>query len=239
MSFSPIAVRTCLRPAALIALMALAPAACVGADGAESREEDSGLVIVVDRTGVARQDSWGSEVGSQTRARVERALADGVDRIHVTGAGSNTAQTATAATVDVDAIDANTPARRREQERRLVNQVAMVASRLASQPVDTGGTDIVAALRQAADSCSSPDLASCSILLLSDMEDARVVRSTDPATAAGQLASQMPALTGVTVEVSGLGASGSDAATVSRVEETWTRLLTQAGAVDVRMARSL
>jgi hypothetical protein len=75
--------------------------------------------------------------------------------------------------------------------------------------------------------------------VISDLEDQRVLAAPSAEAAVEELGELVPDLTGVSVQVSGLGASGADAATVQQVKATWLALFEQAGAVDVRIARSL
>jgi hypothetical protein len=216
--------------------------ACGGGGGEGRAESDRGVdlvVVAVDRTGVADQETWAAEVAGQVGARTERAMAEGASRLELIGIGSNTQQAARVVTVDLDGVDGNTAAKRDQARRRLVESVAAAAGHVAAQPVTTSGTDVLAALEQAADLCHGPGVRTCSILLASDMEDQRVSLAPSAEEAIAALASGMPDLAGVGVEVTGIGASGGGGAVATRVEAVWTQLFEQAGAVDVRIARSL
>lgn len=198
------------------------------------------VVVAVDRTGVADQQTWASEVAGQVGARTERALAEGATRLELIGIGSNTQQAARVVTVDLDGVEGNTAAKRDQARRRLVERVAAAAGQVAAQPVTTTtGTDVLAALEQAADLCHGPGVRTCSILLASDMEDQRVSLAASVDEAIAGLAPGMPDLDGVGVEVTGIGASGAGRSVTTRVEAVWAELFEQAGAVDVRIARSL
>lgn len=217
--------------------------ACGGGGGEGGGEAARGVdlvVVAVDRTGVADQQTWASEVAGQVGARTERALAEGATRLELIGIGSNTQQAARVVTVDLDGVEGNTAAKRDQARRRLVERVAAAAGQVAAQPVTTTtGTDVMAALEQAADLCHGPGVRTCSILLASDMEDQRASLAASVEEAVAGLAPGMPDLAGVGVDVTGIGASGAGGDVVTRVEAVWARLFEQAGAVDVRIARSL
>ncbi len=222
---------------AALSVLLLVLGGCTTGDGRPESRRD--LVLIPDRTGVAQSDTWSAEVISQVRSTLEAPANAGADRVHVLAIGSNTDQTALAAMADLTAIEGNTRAKRREVRERLIEDVASAAGQVASVPVDTYGTDVFAALHQAASLCQAPEVEDCSLLVLSDLEDQRVLAAASPEAAVEDLADLMPDLTGVAVQVSGLGASGVDVATVERVRTAWTGLLSEAGAVDVRIARSL
>jgi hypothetical protein len=226
-----------------VAVLALAGlVACGGGGGEGEGEADNAVdlvVVAVDRTGVADQQTWPEEVAGQVGARTERAMAEGATRLELIGIGSNTQQAARVVTVDLDGVEGNTAAKRDQARRRLVESVAAAAGQVAAQPVTTSGTDVLAALEQAADLCDGPGVRSCSILLASDMEDQRVSLAASDEEAIAGLAPGMPDLDGVAVEVTGIGASGAGGSVTTRVEAVWARLFEQAGAVDVRIARSL
>lgn len=197
------------------------------------------FVLAIDRTGLAQIESWSAEVATQTQAALEAAVADGVDHVDLIAVGSNTQQVATIAEADLNDIEGNTEAKRDAARQTLLDNIASAAAQAAAQPVDTAGTDVFAALDQAASLCQAPEVTECSMLLISDLEDQRVTGAPSAEEAITSLAPLMPDLTGVSVQVSGLGASGVDAATVQKVKAVWTELLQQAGAVDIRVARSL
>lgn len=196
-------------------------------------------IIVIDRTGIAQAESWQAEVAVQTQHALEAAVEDGVDLVDVISIGSNTDQTATVASVDFAEIEGNTGAKRAAARQSLVEQLVSAIAQVAAHPVETYGSDVFAALDQAASLCDAPEVTACSLLVISDLEDQRVLAASSPGAATEELGEFMPDITGVSVQVSGLGASGADAATVEQVEATWLALFEQAGAVDVRIARSL
>ena len=216
--------------------------ACSGGGGEGGGDDGQGVdlvVVAVDRTGVADRETWAAEVAGQVGARTERAMADGANRLELIGIGSNTQQAARVVTVDLGGVEGNTAAKRDQARRRLVESVAEAAGQVAAQPVTTNGTDVLAALEQAADLCHGPGVRSCSVLLASDMEDQRVSLATSVEDAVAGLSPGMPDLAGVHVEVTGIGASGAGGDVATRVETVWSQLFEQAGAVNVRIARSL
>jgi hypothetical protein len=226
-----------MRRRSAMCLVLVAAVACSSGD-----EAGDGLhrqVIAIDRTGVAHAESWQAEVAAQTQHALEAAVEEGVDLVDVISIGSNTDQTATAATADFSEIEGNTEAKRDAARQSLVDQLASAAAQVAAQPVDTSGSDVFAALDQTASLCHAPEVGECSVLVISDLEDQRVLAAPSPEATIEELGGLMPDLTGVSVQVSGLGASGADAATVQKIKAAWTGLLDQAGAVDVRIARSL
>jgi hypothetical protein len=214
--------------------------ALVGCTTAEERTASAHeLVVAIDRTGVAHADSWQQEVAVQTQAALEQAFTDDVDHVALLSIGSNADQTATVAEVDLTAVDGNTEAKRETARRALTEDIASAAAQVAAQPVETAGTDVFAALYQVASLCQAPEVTRCSAVIVSDLEDQRVLAALSPEAAVDELATLMPDLTDISVKVSGLGASGADAATVQKVKAAWTELLNRASAVDVRIARSL
>jgi hypothetical protein len=223
----------------VLALASVAFAACGGGNDASSQESSALTVVAIDRTGVAASQTWSTEVAAQVGGEVERALRDGVDLIEIIGIGSTPNDTVRWATIDLTQIEGNTRAKREAAREQLVAAAATAAQDLADIPVTTIGTDVVAGLREAAALCSSPDVEACSILLVSDLEDQRVTGAASAAEAIEALGPIMPKLGGIPVHVTGLGASGADSTVVTRVQETWDTLLQSAGAVDVRIARSL
>jgi hypothetical protein len=197
------------------------------------------MTIIVDRTGVAQAESWSAEVAVQTQQALKAAVDDGVDLVDIISIGSNTDQTATVASADFSSVEGNTEAKRDAARQSLVDQLVSATAQVAAQPVETSGSDVFAALDQAASLCAAAEVAQCSLLVISDLEDQRVLTASSPEATIEELGPLMPDLTGVSVQVSGLGASGAEAATVQKVKAAWTGLLDQAGAVDIRIARSL
>jgi hypothetical protein len=213
--------------------------ALIGCRTDDGNDDLHGLVIAIDRTGVAQADTWQAEVAAQTQVALETAMDEGVDQVALLSIGSNTDQTATVATADLTAIEGNTEAKREAARQTLIADIASAAAQVASRPVDTAGTDVFAALNQAASLCQAPDVTECSVLVFSDLEDLRVLAALSREAAVDELGDFMPDLTGVSVQVAGLGASGADASTVQTVRAAWLALFEQAGAVGVRIARSL
>jgi hypothetical protein len=214
-------------------------ASCGGGDHESSQGSSALTVVAIDRTGVAASKTWATEVATQVGGEVERAIRNGVDRIEIIGIGSTPKDTVRWATIDLTQLEGNTRAKREAAREQLVAAAATAAHDLADTPVTTYGTDVVAGLSEAAALCSSPDVGACSILLVSDLEDQRVTGTTSASEAVKALSPIMPKLDGIPVHVTGLGASGADSTAVTRVQETWVTLLRSAGAVDVRIARSL
>lgn len=104
----------------------------------------------------------------------------------------------------------------------------------------TNGSDVFAAFHQAASLCQDPEVVECSVVLLSDLEDQRITALSSPEHAVPELGHLMPPdLSGISVQVSGLGSSGANAERVEKVRAAWELLLDHAGAVNVRIARSL
>ncbi len=221
---------------ATLCLLTLLLMSCTSGSSTDGRYRQ---IILIDRTGVAQVETWQSEVATQTAAAVHRALDEGVAQVDLAAIGSNTDQAATVATADLTGIEGNTEAKRDAARQALVDDIATAAAEIASQPVDTAGTDVFAALDQAASLCQAPEVSECSVLVISDLEDQRVTGAPSAEEAANALRPLMPDLTGISVQVSGLGASGADAATVQKVRAAWVVLFDQASAVDVRIARSL
>lgn len=224
---------------ALLALLCLLTTLLVGCETGDDEADRHQLVIAIDRTGVAQASSWQAEVAAQTQAALEDGIQDGVDQVSLLSIGSDTNQTATVATADLTSIEGNTRAKRDAARQTLINEIASAAAQVAAQPVETSGTDVFAALEQAASLCHAPEVTECSVLVISDLEDQRVTGAPSAEEAIASLAALMPDLVGISVQVSGLGASGADAATVQKVKTVWSTLFEQAGAVDVRIARSL
>jgi hypothetical protein len=222
--------------AAFLALVALA--GCGGGDVA-AEEPVALIVVAIDRTGVAASETWSTEVATQVASEVDQAIGDGVDLVEIIGIGSKPIDTVRWATVDLTEIEGNTRAKREAAREQLVTAAGAAAHELADTPVTTYGTDVVAALSEAAALCHGPDVGSCSILLVSDLEDQRVTRAASTVAAVEALTPIMPELAGIPVHVTGLGASGANSTIVARVQEAWDALLQSAGAVDVRIARSL
>lgn len=221
---------------AALSLLTVLLVSCGSGTGTSARHE---LVIAIDRTGVAHAETWQAEVATQTQAALETAVTDGVDHVDLLSIGSNTQQVATVTEADLHDVEGNTEAKREAARQALIEGISSAAAQVAAQPVETQGTDVFAALHQAAALCQAPENTECSVLTFSDLEDQRVLAPPTPEAAVDELADLMPDLTGVSIRVAGLGASGADAATVEKVRATWTELFEQAGAVDVRIARSL
>lgn len=224
-----------------ILVLSLAVLAACATDNAEAaQDEDVAItVIAVDRTGVAAGETWSTEVAAQVMDEVERALDGGVDRVEVIGIGSTPDATVRWATIDLTDIQGNTRSKREVARQQLVAAAGATARELAENPVTTYGTDVVVAIDEAAAMCRAPDVGSCSILLASDLEDQRVTGASSVDEAVEVLAPLMPPLDGIPVSVTGLGASGAGSAVVTQVHDAWDSLLRAAGAVDVRIARSL
>jgi len=225
---------------AILVLSLAVLVACAG-DHAEAAQEDDAeiTVVAIDRTGVAEDETWSTEVAAQVMDEVERALDGGVDRVEIIGIGSTADATVQWATVDLTDVQGNTRSKREVARQQLVAAAGAAARELAADPVTTHGTDVVVALDQAVALCRAPGVGSCSILLASDLEDQRVTGAPSAAAAVEVLAPLMPELDGIPVSVTGLGASGAGSAVVTQVSDAWDSLLRAAGAVDVRIARSL
>jgi hypothetical protein len=93
-----------------LSLVIVAAAACSSDDEAANNLHRQ--IVVVDRTGVAQAESWQAEVAVQAQHALEAAVEDGVDLVDVISIGSNTDQTATAASVDFSSVEGNTGAKR-------------------------------------------------------------------------------------------------------------------------------
>jgi hypothetical protein len=223
----------------LMAVTVVALAACGSGNDEPAHARDALTVVAIDRTGVAASETWSTEVAAQVASEVDQAIGDGVDLIEIIGIGSTPNDTVRWATVDLTEIEGNTRAKREAARDQLVTAAGAAAHELADTPVTTYGTDVVAALSEAAALCQGPDVGSCSILLVSDLEDQRVTRAASTAAAVEALTPIMPELAGIPVHVTGLGASGADSTIVTRVQKAWDALLHSAGAIDVRIARSL
>jgi hypothetical protein len=227
-----------LRAVLVLSLAALA--ACNTRHAGAAQDDVVGIAVVaIDRTGVAQDETWATEVAAQVMHEVERALDDGVERVEIIGIGSTAEATVRWATVDLTDVRGNTRSKREVARQQLVAATGAAARELAEQPVATQGTDVVVALDQAVALCRAPDVGSCSILLASDLEDQRVTGAPSAAAAVEVLAPLMPELDGIPVSVTGLGASGAGSTVVAQVHDAWEALLRGAGAGDVRIARSL
>jgi hypothetical protein len=213
--------------AAVATLVLVACSDQSGGAAGDARELDR-TVIAIDRTGVTANETWPADVGTQVTAEVERGLDDGVDSIELIGIGSTPTR-----------VDGNTEAKRQAARQDLVTSAGATARRLVEEPVGTDGTDVLSALTEAAALCRDPRVRSCSILMVTDLEDQRVTDAPSVEAAVDSLAPQMPRLDDIAVRVTGLGASGADAALVTKVNDAWSALLQGAGAADVRIARSL
>ena len=224
---------------ALMVAMAASIVVGVSCGGAHEPRPVGLTVVAVDRTGVAHSSSWPVEVASQVMSVVETALDHHVDQIELIGIGSNQGDTQRLATIDLTGIDGNTRAKREAAREQVVAAAGATARRIAEAPVPSDGTDVIAALAEAAELCQDPAVGSCSIVLASDLEDQRVTGAASPDAAVAALGPLMPALDGIPVSITGLGASGADSALVTKVSAAWEELLHGAGATDVRIARSL
>jgi hypothetical protein len=224
--------------AAVATLVLVACSDQSGGAAGDARELDR-TVIAIDRTGVTANETWPADVGTQVTAEVERGLDDGVDSIELIGIGSTPNDTMRWATIDLTRVDGNTEAKRQAARQDLVTSAGATARRLVEEPVGTDGTDVLSALTEAAALCRDPRVRSCSILMVTDLEDQRVTDAPSVEAAVDSLAPQMPRLDDIAVRVTGLGASGADAALVTKVNDAWSALLQGAGAADVRIARSL
>jgi len=231
--------RLALAVVGVLAILCLLTTLLVGCGTDEGSAELHQMVIAIDRTGVAQAGSWQAEVVTQTDAALRQRAAKDVDRVALLSIGSNTDQTATVASADLATIEGNTAAKRDAARQRVFDGIASAAGQVAGEPVGTVGTDVFAALHQAASLCLTPEITDCSVVVISDLEDQRVLAAPTAEIAVKQLSSLMPDLPGVSLQVSGLGASGADTATVQKVKEAWLGLLKDAGAVDIRIARSL
>lgn len=196
-------------------------------------------VTVIDATGLVRNEVWRQQATEQFGVVIDQAMAHGVDQLDIVLMGTNSADAGKVATVDLTKIEGNTDAKRTVARARLRARLVELIGQIVSQPVEGNGTDVVAAFRTAADLCRTDQPRSCRIWALSDLEDQRVTTAASPEAAKKAVQSLMPDLKGVPVTVSGLGASGADAATVARVEQVWTDLFDEAGSPSVHIARSI
>lgn len=194
------------------------------------------VVVVIDRTGVTESESWTYEVSSQTQEIAATVIADGAEDLDVVSMGSDAAAAAKVASVDLTDTSRNTSDKTKDAKADLARQVGQVAGSVAASPVTTNGTDVVAALQTAASLCRAEGNRMCTIYVFSDMEDSRILESADADEAVAQLQPLIPDLAGITVRVSGIGASESDADVVERVRAVWTELLASAAGTD--LARS-
>lgn len=221
-----------------LALLVLALPGC--ARGTPGADDVRLLVLAIDRTGsIAQADTWQADVTTQAQTALEAAMPDGVDQVELIGLGSSTDQVATIARADFTDIEGNTSAKREEARQRLIADISSAAAQVAAVPVETSGTDVFAALSQVAFLCRAPEATECSVLLLSDLEDQRITALSSPEEAVEEAGHLMPDLSDISVQVSGLGAAGANAETVHHVKTAWELLLDHAGAVNVRIARSL
>jgi hypothetical protein len=219
--------------------VALAACACGGRDEPAQNSRTDVTVIAIDRTGVTGNGTWSVDVASQVMAEVERGLDDGIESVELIGIGSTPKDTERWATIDLTHIEGNTQAKRNAVRDGLVTAAGAAARQVAEQPVTTYGTDVVAALTEAAALCNTPTVRRCWILLATDLEDQRVTNAPSAAAAVEELRPLMPDLEGIPLSVTGLGASGANSSLVDKVAEAWDALLREAGATDVRIARSL
>lgn len=150
--------------------------------------------------------------------------------------GSGVGDTARAAKANLR-INCSNKTRCDEDRDALAEQLARAAKQVASVPVESNGTDILAATRTALAICGGNP---CRITHISDGGDSRLL---EPLAVEELVKKYLPAFPtearGQVVHIVGLGADGSDNQFVDRAEAFWSQLLAAAGAVDVRIGRSL
>lgn len=199
-------------------------------------------VLVADQTGIvnganAYADSWKAEAGSTAGRIFDESVSGGVDQIDIVTLGTNSAQAAKVASVRLD-VRGNTEGKRDFSRRQLRGQFISAVEQVLSVPVETVGTDIATALQTAAGTCTSAGASCQGIWLLSDMEDTAVLSAPTDEAAIRDLEPRLPKLTGIKVTAIGVGASGSDPATVTRVRTIWPVLLKNVGAISIQLLRS-
>lgn len=229
------------RPTSLfISLLSMAclTIAIVGCSSPSNHQDDTAkVVIVVDRTGVAASQSWTTEVTSQAQAITTTAINDGDEHLDVVSLGSDAKAAAKVASADLTSTSRNTSDKTRAAKANLADKIGQVAGQVAGSPVTTDGSDVVAALQTAVSLCRANGTSSCKIYLLSDMEDSRILKAPNAKTAVAQIKPLIPDLSGIDIQVAGIGASGSSAAVVERVTQVWTEAL--AGASSADLARNI
>jgi hypothetical protein len=211
-----------------LALALLVPAAC-------SNPDTRVLVVGIDRTGVARTRSWSSEVATVTAGLVDEAFAAGLDELDMIGIGHDMNETGRVARVNLR-LDCPTKDRCDEDRRRLRTQIAQVAGNVAASPVKETGTALIEAFETAGDICAGH---SCRVVMITDGQDSRLNQAASVDALLAQVRPTLTQLRGVSVQLAGLGADGSSARAVARAERFWIETLRAAGAVDVRIGRSL
>lgn len=192
-------------------------------------------VFTIDRTGVAKTATWADEVFVITKAEVKKAIEAGATEADLISLGSGLGDTARAAKANLK-VDCPSAARCAEDHEALAQQLALAAKQVASAPIDHDGTDIFAATRTAVTICAGRP---CRITHVSDGGDSRLLESDSVEELVKKYLPVFPAVRGQVVHIDGVGADGSDPQFVDRAEAFWTQLLTEAGAIDVRVGRSL
>jgi hypothetical protein len=194
-------------------------------------------VVAIDRTGsTTNVTSWSTEVAGIVRGEATKAIHAGIDRLTIISIGANTADTAKVAEVNLglDCTNSNTCA---DDAAALAKQIGSIAGQVASVPVTTPGSDLIAGLQTAAAVCGR---ARCKVTLITDGQDTRLYSSTTPGDQlAQQVAPIVPSLKNTVVHLIGQGADGSPPNAVERVRTFWQVLLGIKHAHDIRIARSL
>jgi hypothetical protein len=194
-------------------------------------------VIAIDRTGSTRATgTWPAEVASIVKGQIANAVVDHVDTVTLISIGSDLADTAKVAQVELDNLGCNNATTCADARTALANQASTAAGQVAATPLRRGGTDIIAAIETAKAICGTDR---CSITLVTDGRDSRLTPTGTAEQLAAKYASELPRLAGVTVQLIGLGADDADAAQVDRTHQFWTLVLKHAGVTDPTIARSL
>jgi hypothetical protein len=209
-------------------------AACATSSASPTRSTE---VIAIDRTGSTRgTGTWPTEVTGIVKGQISQAFEHHIDTLTLISIGSDLADTAKVAQVTLDNLGCNNANTCADARSALANDAATAASQVAATPVSRAGTDILAAIETARALCGTDR---CSITLVTDGGDSRLATPGTAEQLAHKYGSELPVLDGVSVQLIGLGADGSNAMQVDRTQRFWTILLKHAGVTDPTIARSL
>lgn len=194
-------------------------------------------VIAIDRSrSTEATGTWPQEVAGIVKEQTLRAFDDHVDTLVLVSIGSDLADTAKVAQVELNKLDCNNANTCDDDRNSLAGQAATAAGQVAATPVSKAGTDVIASINTAKAICGTNR---CALTIVSDGADSRLAARGTAKQLVAKYGSEFPNLTGVTVRLIGLGADRADAAHVQRSREFWTLALKRAGATDIIIARSI
>jgi hypothetical protein len=193
-------------------------------------------VIAIDRShSTAATRSWPEEVAGIVQQLTLDGFKNEVGKIVLASIGTDTYEASKVAEVSLK-LDCSNKNVCNDDKSNLAGQLGSAARQVAAATVKKSGTDIVAAIATAKAICGP---APCGITLVTDGGDSRLNTPGSPEQLVAKFAAEFPNLTGVTVQLIGLGADATGRTHVDRTKAFWTLALKRAGVPNPVVARSI